>query len=220
MSIGRCLIGVVLSAAALAVAASSVRAQEASPDAGPAHSAQWLAARSVDCLIRGEDAPTRSAQLAAYAEGFELATRAVAADETNADAHFALFANQGRLALLERGARNPFKLINLRSHLERALELNPNQPDALTAKGGLLRQLPRLLGGNLDEAADYLRHAVALDPDNVGARLELARTYRDLGQPERGVPLVEAAARIAERRGRERKAVEARTLLQELSARR
>ena len=32
----------------------------------------------------------------------------------------------------------------------------------------------------------------------MGARIELAQTYRDMGQPDRGRPLLEKAAEIAE----------------------
>ena len=59
--------------------------------------------------------------------------------------------------------------------LERALELNPNHADALTAKGGLYRQLPWVLGGSLSVAETCLTRAIELDPDAVSARIDNCR---------------------------------------------
>jgi len=98
------------------------------------------------------------------------------------------------------------------------LELNPNHADALTAKGGLYRQLPWVLGGSLSVAETCLTKAIALDPEAVSARIELAETYRDMGQPERGLPLLQTAASIAEQQGKKRQLSEARTLLRELKS--
>ena len=117
-------------AVALAVVAWSVQAQEVTGGSQANPPAQQLAERSVECLIRGEDAESPGAQRVAYREGLELAARAVAADDANADAHFALFANQGRLALLEHGTANPFALLSLRRHLDRALALCPESLEA------------------------------------------------------------------------------------------
>jgi tetratricopeptide (TPR) repeat protein len=99
---------------------------------------------------------------------------------------------------------------------DRALELNPNHADALTAKGGLYRQLPRVLGGNLNVAENCLTKAISLDPEAVSARIELAATYREMGHPERGVPLLQQAATIAEQKGKTRQLREARDLMREL----
>lgn len=183
-----------------------------------AGAAPTLAQRALAALIRGEDAPTPTAQLEEYRQGLALAQRAVAADERNADAQFALSANLARVALLEGHPPNPVRLLQAQRALDAALALNPHHADALAARGGLYRQLPWWLGRNLAKAADDLRQAVQLDPDNVGARIELALTYRDLGEPQRGVPLLEAAVAVAERRQRPRKAAEARRLLAELTS--
>jgi len=91
----------------------------------------------------------------------------------------------------------------------RTLELNPNHNDALAAKGGMYRQMPWVLGGSLAKAATYLSRSVDLDPDAVSARIELAEVYRDMGQPERSVPLLEKAAQVAERVGKYRQLGEA-----------
>jgi len=189
-------------------------AAETAPDAK--RQAQIYAEQSLDYLHKGEDAVSKEQKLAAYQEGLQLATRAVDLDDDNADAHFAIFGNKGRILLLEGVTANPVSLLQVNRDLERALQLNPNHADALAAKGGLYRQLPWVLGGSLTVAETCLTRAIALDPDAVSARIELAATYRDMGQPERGVPLLKTAASIAERQGKERQLREAQDLMQEL----
>ncbi len=168
------------------------------------------------CLRRAEDAPTPDVEMAAYREALDFARRAVAADERNPDAHFAVFASEGSIMLRTGASVNPINLMKVNRELDRALELNPHHADALAAKGGLYRQLPWILGGDLSKAEDCLTRAVALDPNAVTARIELAATYRDMGQPERGLPLVERALQIAQGQGRRRKTAEAQHLLEEL----
>jgi tetratricopeptide (TPR) repeat protein len=187
---------------------------ETSPDAK--RQAQTYAEQSLQYLRTGEDLSDKDQKLAAYEKGLELASRAVDLDDENADAHFAIFGNKGRLLLLEGVAPNPVSLLQVNRDLERALQLNPNHADALAAKGGLYRQLPWVLGGSLSVAETCLTKAIAIDPEAVGARIELAATYRDMGQPQRGMPLLQTAAAIAQRQGKERQLREARDLMREL----
>ena len=198
----------------IAVRCTPCAAGDATPDAK--RQAQTYAEQSLDYLHKGEDATAKEQKLAAYQEGLELAQRAADLDDDNADAHFAIFGNKGRILLLEGVTANPVSLLQVNRDLERALQLNPNHADALAAKGGLYRQLPWVLGGSLSVAETCLTKAIALDPDAVSARIELAATYRDMGHPERGVPLLRTAASIAERQGKERQLREARDLMQEL----
>jgi hypothetical protein len=206
------LLSVQLSAARRAAAQQSAYAR------GRVEAAQDLAQRALDCLHRGEDATTKEAKLAAYRDGLQWAECAVAADDNNADAHYARFANKGRIMLLEGAAANPLNLLTVNRELDRTLALNPHHADALAARGGMYRQLPWVLGGSLEKAAEYLNRAVALDPDACGSRIELAETYRDMGHPERSVPLLEKAAQVAERMGKQHQLHEARELLAQLKA--
>lgn len=213
------VIGIVMLAMCGTFAATPARAQSAAQARETGPSAQELADRAIACLKRGEDATDRDEKLRLYREGLELGRRAVALDDANADAHFAVFANNGRIMLLEGASVNPVNLLRANAELERTLELNPDHYDALAARGGLYRQLPWVLGGNLDKAEATLRRAIDLNPNAVGARIELARTYCDKGDPERGKPLLETAAQIAEREGKQRQLLEARLLLQQLERR-
>lgn len=192
-------------------------AARAATNAEGGRQAQILAEQALDSLRRGEDATDREQKMALYQQGLELANRAVALDDENADAHFAVFGNKGRLLLLEGVVANPVSLLQVNGDLERALALNPNHADALAAKGGLYRQLPWALGGSLTLAESYLTKAISLNPEAVSARIELGATYKEMGQPERSLPLLQKAAAIAERQGKQRQLREARALLQELS---
>ncbi len=208
-----------LTAAGLSVfwaVAQPTCAQTPTPAAADSTLAKVLAQRALDALHRGNDAAGKPAKLAAYREGLDLANQAIKADETNADAHFAAFANNGSIMGLESGPPNPLRLLTLTRELDRALELNPRHPDALAGKGRMYRQLPRLLGGSLEKAADYLSRAADLDPSDAGIRIDLAQTYRDLGHPERSIPLLEQALALAIAQGKDDDRVAAQRLLAEL----
>ena len=183
-----------------------------------APSADLLAQQALDCLKRGEDAENPADQRAAYEEGLRYAKQALALDDDHADAHFAHVAASGRLLLLDGTTPNPFNLLRVNRELDLVLELKPDHPDALATKGGLYRQLTRILSGSEQKAEEYLKRAIELEPDKaLGARLELAQLYRDQGRPERGVPLVRRALAIAERDGRRRRQKEAGLLLEQLT---
>jgi tetratricopeptide (TPR) repeat protein len=202
------------------LAPGPTRAQQAVYASEGRDSAAALTARALECLRRGEAGATAEAKKAAYREGLALARQAIAADERNADAHFAAFANNGRILLLEGVTANPISLMRASRDLDRALELNPNHPDAVAAKGGLYRQLPWVLGGDLHKAEEYLRRAIELDPKTILPRIELAATYRDLGEPARGLSLLEEAIVLAKREGKTYRAGEAEKLLADLRSQR
>lgn len=153
-------------------------------------------------LEEGEASEDDTAKLALYARGKALAERALAVEANNAEAHFALFANWGRWLQVDGWFKNSYRLPALWTELNRTLELDPEHPDALAAKGGLFLELPGYLGGDVAKAQGYLEQAVKLDPDSVGARLELAECYimEDRHEEARGLVLV--ARRIATERGK------------------
>lgn len=183
----------------------------------PATSAS-LTRKALDCLDRGEDAATKEARLAAYREGLAYAERAVEEDDKDADAHFAVFANRGRIMLIEGAVANPWNLYVVNRELKRTLELNPNHPDALAAKGSMLRQIPRVFGGDPQEAINLYKRSIALDPNAVGARMELAEIYADLGTPELGIPYLEKAAEVARHERKLGRLAEIESRLQALRA--
>ncbi|MGH7785996.1 MAG: tetratricopeptide repeat protein, partial [Candidatus Binatia bacterium] len=77
-----------------------------------------------------------------------------------------------------------FALRRLRAALDTALELAPHDADVLAAKGAMLLRLPRLLGGDVEEAERLLRAAVEADPTNNEARCYLSRALAARGHGE------------------------------------
>ena len=129
-------------------------------------------------LERGDDeSSNKSDRLAAYAQGARYAQQALALDEKNAHAHYLYAANLGSAAQLKGMMVSALTVQNLKRHIRRTLELNPNHAEALHMMGMMLEELPWMLGGDRDSALNYLRRAVAVDPNDASARLDLAKVY-------------------------------------------
>lgn len=162
---------------------------------------------------RAQDGPAaEKADL--LARGLSLAERAVAADERDAVAHFAVFCHLGE-QLRQKGVSfaGLTGIRRLRREVDRTLELAPDYADALAGKGSLLLDTPRLLGGDAAEGEALLRRALAVDPDYLGARLDLARALADRGARAEARAEAGRALVLAERRHDADAAAEARKLL-------
>src|SRR5439155_974406 len=131
-------------AAAVALLALACCARAADPPGSP-RANQALAV----CLAAAASPEERRANLA---RGLALAEEAVAADERDAKAHFAVFCNLGNDVKLRGVAvTSLFAVRRLRREIDRTLELAPDYADALVGKGEFLCELPRLLGGDAAE---------------------------------------------------------------------
>jgi hypothetical protein len=114
---------------------------------------------------------------AAYDEGVRIARRAIDLEESNAQAHYLYAANLGSAAQLQGVMASAFTVNDLKRHVRRALELNPNHAPALHMMGMMFEELPWILGGDADAALTYLSKAVAADPQSTHARLDLGKAY-------------------------------------------
>ncbi|TMA33778.1 MAG: hypothetical protein E6J79_17560 [Deltaproteobacteria bacterium] len=151
-------------------------------------------------------------------KGLALAEEAVAADDTDARAHFAVFCNLGKQAK-DAGSSvfNLGKLPRLRREVDRTLELVPDSTDALFGKGAMLRATPRLMGGDPAEAERLLRRALEVDPAFFSARLELARALADRHAAEEASIEATRALETARQRGDAGDTKEAEAFLAELA---
>jgi cytochrome c-type biogenesis protein CcmH/NrfG len=118
----------------------------------------------------------------AIERGLAAAESTIAADAGDARGHFAVVCYLGkRMERAGISVRQLSDLRRLRRELDRTLELAPGDADALLAKGALLLKLPRLLGGDVEEAEVLLRQALRVEPDNTAARCFLAEAQRSHG---------------------------------------
>ncbi len=108
--------------------------------------------------------------------GISLAQAAVDADERDALGQFALFCNLGRhIKAVGLNIAVPFETLRALRALDATLALAPDDPDVIAAKGAVLIELPWILGGDTARGEQWLRRALALDPQNVVARWYLVR---------------------------------------------
>jgi len=113
----------------------------------------------------------------AFENGSRLAQRVLDMQENNAEAHFLYAANLGGAAQISGVIASALTVNTLKTHVQRALELNPNHAPALHMMGMLLEELPWFLGGDPEMAITYLVRATKAKPDYTRARLDLAKAY-------------------------------------------
>jgi len=125
-------------------------------------------------LCDAADSAPPSDRAAILTRGLERAEEAVEANPQDATAHFAVFCNLGKRTDLQRRTHGFLGLLRdvgrARREIEQALILAPDYPAALAAKGQMLSELPRFLGGDPAEGERLLRRAAALDPSALEFR--------------------------------------------------
>jgi tetratricopeptide (TPR) repeat protein len=182
-------------------------------------SGEHLIKQALDECHSGRLAMDRATRLAHFQQGQIMGERAVAVDETSADAHFALFCNLGELLRVDgESLTSLFGLRRMMNELDRALELNPAHIDALSAKGTLLVKLPSLLGGDAKKGEALLEQVVSRAPKAVNARLSLAKVRCAHGRHQEAVTLASDALTLAQQHNQADFIPEARTVLEQLQA--
>ena len=199
-------------ATALVVMLAVTAARSADPPGSP------RVDESLALCNRAPKAPPAE-RAALLARGLKLAEEAVAANEKDAKAHFAVFCNVGKqMELRGISLKSAVDVRRLRREIDRTLELAPDYSDALVGKGALLLDLPRLLGGDPAEGERLLRAALRVDPDYVDARLKLARALDARGAKDEAREEAVRAVAAAERDPDDREQLEeARELLTRLA---
>jgi len=160
----------------------------------------------------GEFNANAAQRTALYASAEQYARRALAANPSSAEAHFELAQALGRNALAQ-SARDRIKFAReVREQALEALKLDPQHSGALHVIGmwnaevmrlnGFTRMLAKnFLGGKVfgeaswDDAQRNLERAVAVDPDRIVHRLDLAGVYADRRDRQRAIEQYEWIAR-------------------------
>jgi hypothetical protein len=194
------------------LAVAFVAAADQRPEGTPASRAALAA------CTRVRDAPEAD-QERLYGEVLAEAERAVAADDGDALAHFAVFCSLG--GRMQRQGISLAALSNLRRlrrEIDRTLALAPDYADALAGKGSLLCETPWLLGGDPAAGEVLLRRAIVLDPEWVRPRLTLAEALLARGERAEAATVAREALALAEREQDAEKVVDARALLERAGA--
>ena len=177
----------------VALAAIIFRVSGAAADDRPRGSDEARAALAA-CLAT--DTAPASERRVLLGRVVDVAGHAVAADDGDAVAHFALFCALGkRLELARPGLGSLADVRRLHAEVDRTLALDPDYVDAMVGKGALLLRAPRLLGGDPVAGERLLRRAMVLAPESIVAQLELARGLAANG--DRAGAESEAAAALA-----------------------
>ncbi len=165
-----------------------------------AYAALWRAADATVDVAKQLPDPYRARRDSLYRAAQIYAEAAIQADSLGADGHFELAQALGRYART-RGGRERVRSGRIIYHeAARALALNPGHDGAHHVLGawhaevkrlpGVTRFLAKMLLGagfldraSWDSATTHLEQAVALRPDFIYHRLELAQVYLDRNRP-------------------------------------
>jgi tetratricopeptide (TPR) repeat protein len=143
-------------------------------------------------------------RLSHFERGQVLAEKAVALDDRSADAHFALFCSIGeRMRANGEVLFSIFEYGRMMDALDQTLLLNPHHIDALSSKGTILIEVPRLLGGDPEKGEVMLRQVIKDDPDSINARMVVARSCSDRGEHQEAFDLAKKALELARAKERD-----------------
>jgi hypothetical protein len=165
------------------------------------------------CTAVDAEAEGQTAAMEKLDRAVVVAQSAIAADDSDAHAHLALFCGLGRqLEIAGLSWRSFGRLAAANEAIDRAAALAPEDPDVLVARGAFISGIPRPLGGNRALGEKLLAHALEIAPDHVGARLHLAKSMAARHAPEARLRAYEAIA-AAKKAGAAREQAEAAKLL-------
>jgi tetratricopeptide (TPR) repeat protein len=176
------------------------------------YGALWRAARSqVDIAkrIRGEHEYTRGVRDSVFAVAVQFARRAVAADSTDAEGQFMVALALGELSRTRGGKERVTFGREIYDRAAEALARDPAHAGAHHVLGAWHAEIKRLSGvtrffaklllgagfmdrAAWDSAAAHLERSVALEPDYIHHRLELAEIYVDMERPAEAAAQLEA----------------------------
>lgn len=146
---------------------------------------QWLWRAARVLYYVGDNTP-KAEKLRHFERGIELGRRAVAREPNAVEGHFWLAANYGGYSE-QKGVFSALQTVKkIRAEMELVLRLNDRYQEAgaYLALGEMDRQLPRLIGGNLNRAIARLEQGLRLAPRNLEMKLSLAQAYREAGRKD------------------------------------
>ncbi len=178
------------------------------------YAANWKAAREIADVAKqllGDSLKNRRDSL--YSLGRTYAEAALRADSTDASGHFALALVLGRLSRTRGGKERVRFARIIYDEAARAVQLDSMHDGAWHILGAWNAEVKRLSGltrffaktlfgagfmsrATWADAAKNLERAVALNPQHVYHRLELAGVYLDVGETAKATEQLQALARL------------------------
>jgi tetratricopeptide (TPR) repeat protein len=180
------------------------------------YEANWKAARAIADIakqIQGNADSLKRRRDSLYSVGRGYAERAVRADSTRPDGHYAVSMVLGRLSLTK-GSKERVRYAKIiYDEASRAVQIDSNYDMAHHVLGAWNAEVKRLSGiqrffakalfgggfmdkANWDDAVRHLQRAVALAPNHIYHRLELAEVYTDLGRYSKAREQLQAIATL------------------------
>lgn len=160
---------------------------------------------------------TDDTAMALYRQASSQAKSILDRDPDSPGANFVYFAAAGRVLMADGLTKNLFALRALdKNYLDRAIRLDPDYANALAAKGGILLDLPTLIGGDPAEGLRLLRRASRLNPGGVGTRVSLAKALARQGDTDEALRQARLAAHYACVQGRRKALDDAVVVLDQL----
>ncbi len=141
------------------------------------YEAAWKLARAAFYVGDRTDNDTERDSM--FREGTEAGKAAVQLQPDKPDGHFWLGANYGGEAA-HSTLSNLSSFQDIKREMEAVLKLNESYEgySAYVGLGRLYLQAPRVLGGDINKAIEYLEKGVKLNPNNTVMRLYLAEAYK------------------------------------------
>jgi tetratricopeptide (TPR) repeat protein len=180
------------------------------------YEANWKAARAIADIakqIQGNADSLKRRRDSLYSVGRGFAERAIRADSTRPDGHYALSMVLGRLSRTK-GSKERVRYAKIiYDEASRAVQIDSNYDMAHHVLGAWNAEVKRLSGiqrffakalfgggfmdkANWDDAVRHLQRAVALAPNHIYHRLELAEVYTDLGRYSKAREQLQAIATL------------------------
>jgi tetratricopeptide (TPR) repeat protein len=171
-------------------------------DDSMSYQANWKAARAIADVakqIQGNADSLKHRRDSLYSVGRTYAERAIRADSTKADGHYVLAMVLGRLSRTK-GSKERVRYAKvIYDEADKAVQINPEHDNAHHVLGAWNAEVKRLSGiqrffaktlfgggfmskANWPDAVSHLERAVAINPQHIYHRLELAEVFVDLGQ--------------------------------------
>lgn len=181
------------------------------------YAANWKAARAIADVakqIQGNADSLKNRRDSLYSVGRVHADRAIRADSGQADGHYALAMVLGRLSRTK-GSKERVRFAKIIfDEATKAVTINPNHDNAHHVLGAWHAEVKRLSGiqrffakalfgggfmsvANWDDAVKHLERAIALNPQHIYHRLELAEVYTDLGRYSKAREQLQVVATLA-----------------------